>query len=673
MSKQTPSTLFELLENYQVEIPRIQRDYAQGRQDSHAKKVRFHLLHDMKKAVLESSCLDLSFIYGKAEDKKFIPIDGQQRLTTLFLLYLYAFRHDESKTPLFYHFTYETRITSREFFKRLIKNRAVIFVSDGKPSEEIEDSDWFLSSWIHDPTITSALIMLDDIQEIFHDVDDLANRLTKPTENPITFEFLEMKDFGMEDNLYIKLNARGKSLTEFENFKAQLIGRMKELNLSYQTQFESSLDGSWTDCFWNQSKKDFDRTYYTFFGVLFMNYGIILDDNNWTTAFDYQKIEEDLFDTIFYTLNFLSANPTAKASRFLLDALSEERTYANRILFHAVSSYLSKTKGVAKASFSQWLRIIQNLTLNSDTNSPLRYHNAIVGISALTSSWNDLVSSFAGKNKVTGFNQQQIKEEQIKAKIIIKNPSFAKAIYAAEEHPYFTGQIRSALYLAKTDSGYDEKQFQYYWEKISALFDPAKPKHGNLLRRALLTFGDYTLPVSQFKTLCVDDPKEAASTPSLKSLFSNCSSITKQLLDTLTLTRDIKQQLIRIVKNSTVPKTDWRYCFIKYPVLFNYMSVSHLRLRMLHGEMHLITNKLANGYNYDLFLSALCEELEQRGIKDVLRDNELGTWATHCLYIKDYSIFFREGKFYIYNEKNKEVFQSKSQNPISETADFFTD
>ncbi|POO88516.1 hypothetical protein C1H57_25105, partial [Clostridium sp. 2-1] len=101
MSEKTLDTIFKLLDEYQVEVPIVQRDYAQGRQDTHAKTVRLNLLNDMRAAILEkTSPLDLNFVYGKAEDKKFIPIDGQQRLTTLFLLHLYAFRNDETKTPI---------------------------------------------------------------------------------------------------------------------------------------------------------------------------------------------------------------------------------------------------------------------------------------------------------------------------------------------------------------------------------------------------------------------------------------------------------------------------------------------------------------------------------------------------------------------------------------------
>lgn len=51
MSEVDINTLFKLLDKYKVEIPIVQRDYAQGRPDDHAKLVRRNLLEDMKSAI----------------------------------------------------------------------------------------------------------------------------------------------------------------------------------------------------------------------------------------------------------------------------------------------------------------------------------------------------------------------------------------------------------------------------------------------------------------------------------------------------------------------------------------------------------------------------------------------------------------------------------------------
>src|SRR5579883_427388 len=91
-----PIAFIDLLERCRrIEIPLIQRDYAQGRDAE--KDVRDDFLKAIHAALsLPSESpelpLNLDFIYGSMEglDKKsFLPFDGQQRLTTLFLLHWY--------------------------------------------------------------------------------------------------------------------------------------------------------------------------------------------------------------------------------------------------------------------------------------------------------------------------------------------------------------------------------------------------------------------------------------------------------------------------------------------------------------------------------------------------------------------------------------------------------
>ena len=90
------SNYIEVLSN-KVEIPIIQRDYAQGRTDSKTNKIRKDFLDALfdfisHKQTDKQAQIELDFIYGFSEiesDNKttFVPIDGQQRLTTLWLLY----------------------------------------------------------------------------------------------------------------------------------------------------------------------------------------------------------------------------------------------------------------------------------------------------------------------------------------------------------------------------------------------------------------------------------------------------------------------------------------------------------------------------------------------------------------------------------------------------------
>ena len=72
-----------------ITIPRIQRAYAQGRSDAHAVKTRERFLSAIHNGLINNG-LTLDFIYGNIQNGQLIPLDGQQRLTTLWLLHWYA-------------------------------------------------------------------------------------------------------------------------------------------------------------------------------------------------------------------------------------------------------------------------------------------------------------------------------------------------------------------------------------------------------------------------------------------------------------------------------------------------------------------------------------------------------------------------------------------------------
>lgn len=68
------------------------------------------------------------------------------------------------------------------------------------------------------------LNMLDAIHAKFYDIKNGWSKLTE--RNVIQFYHLNLDNFGLSDDLYITMNARGKALTAFENFKALLENKL---------------------------------------------------------------------------------------------------------------------------------------------------------------------------------------------------------------------------------------------------------------------------------------------------------------------------------------------------------------------------------------------------------------------------------------------------------------
>lgn len=274
-----------------VEIPMLQRDYAYGRESEEEKRKTF--LKNIRNYIKsDNTNHELDFVYGSRNVKKskeyLTILDGQQRITTLFLLYWYLARisnqyasfkalmldEDNSK------FSYATRDSSTAFCNAIVKNgdsgRLKNNTNDNQSlSTIIMDEKWFFNHWKNDPTVHNMLIMLDTIEEIFplEECKDFYNKLNQHAEkSSITFNFLPFDNFGLTDELYIKMNSRGKPLTRFENLKSKILKeydnlketqaykiKLKSINNIPEYRHIRSLreyvslmfDTKWIDVFWN--------------------------------------------------------------------------------------------------------------------------------------------------------------------------------------------------------------------------------------------------------------------------------------------------------------------------------------------------------------------------------------------------------------------------------------
>ena len=281
-----------------IEIPMIQRDYAQGRIKEFKGKEPIindtgsRFLRSIFKSIKDNEEMELEFIYGsveerpipKSKDKEYayIPLDGQQRLTTLFLLYWYFGMREISvgsdalkdHLALLSKFTYLTRTSSRIFCECICswEKMGNVRFGDKKPSLIIENCPWYYKEYKKDPTVKAMLTILDYIDMLYKTEnttgDDYLPRLEK-----LKFYAFPLNKYKLTEDLYIKMNARGKQLSGYENFKADLINWMKSnnnpevtkfnrvvtykgRNMKYYMAFAQKLDNEWTDLFWNTLKKD---------------------------------------------------------------------------------------------------------------------------------------------------------------------------------------------------------------------------------------------------------------------------------------------------------------------------------------------------------------------------------------------------------------------------------
>lgn len=495
-----------------IEIPIIQRDYAQGRVEE--VEVRSLFLSSLFNALTqeenpERQPLDLDFVYGSYEgndDKIFSVLDGQQRLTTLFLLHWYlavenecldSFRKQFVTSKSQSRFTYKTRPSTTDFFNALT---ATDFALDNrKISTQISDCNWFYLSWKYDPTVHACLCMLDAIQEMFSGKAAGLFKKLSNIDNPyITFQFLDLHSFGLSDELYIKMNARGKPLTVFENFKAKLeqfiesyTAEWPPYKLSFRDgvvrgyeYFIHKIDTDWADLFWPYRKvcsddNTFDDELMNFFRLI-IAYQYLLDNKDSPAAL--AKTRTDIFGTagklheltlseyealgcfnqglivrLIDTLDLIAGERVFgnKVTPYLKDQYyyQEENTfkrviansanYDDKLRFFAFYAFLSRKNDLNE--LQSWMRVVYNLVSNTITDSPSDFYRALFEIDSISQLEASVLEYLANDCDISVFSAAQVLEEKIKAHLILKSADWKKLIIGAEKHTFFDGQIGCLL------------------------------------------------------------------------------------------------------------------------------------------------------------------------------------------------------------------------------------
>jgi len=484
-------------------------------------------------------------------------------------------------------------------------------------------------------------------------------------------------------------------LTPFENYKAQLISRVQRLWEDKVSDiephdFERRLDAKWTDLFWGNCRNDFDTAFKNFFDVLFTNFANLTENGGYVNSVEVKDVTAQMVEAAYYTLNYLCTDDRKEEIWHLVfNCLRGQPSFTQRILFFAVSEYMLYAKGNIQQSLDQWIRIIRNITNNTNEQTIGRAENfgaAIQAVEGLSPYWNNLLEYFANDTiNMKIFSPVQIDEERIKANLIIRNPSFAEKILSAEKHDYFNGQLRSALALAgityevakrEKEDLLKEKMFAFdsYWSKISVLFTGKEPVFGNLMRQALLSYQDYTLATGSYHSFGVDNPNDSVS---LKALFADATKkdLIRVLLDSFPTVQpdDIRCTLQETVSNANISESDWRYCFVKYPKLFKFMSRQYMRIYKGQSTL-IIKNIAANGYNIEVFTYTL-ELILKSKKKKCEYFYETGSYGDHYVTTtvggKPIDIRFKKNRFVVYDaglDKNKPeaILYQTQREPLSE-------
>ena len=678
------TTFGKLIERHgRVEIPVIQRDYAQGRADQHIVR------DDFPKSLYDALCLpkenptlplDLDFVYGSVVNGSFQPLDGQQRLTTLFLLHWYLAWVDgcseDFRTRIVIsgrsRFSYEVRPGSRDFI-----NAFANYVPDISAGEchdivgMITDQPWYFRSWRFDPTIRAALSMLDRMHEVFQKTSGLYARLIDETAPAITFQLLDLEQFDLSDDLYIKMNARGKPLTPFETFKARF-----ERHLGNQFKnappdlcngtpladfFSHRVDTRWSNFFWpfrDKKTATFDDAMMNLLRTVIMvtrdpeaaaTSADLADLRSMTRASSYTWfhdrgwLDEEMVLALITLLERWSAGPETfrcylpdtrhlDEQALFQDILTKPTslTFQQLAQFAGYTQFLVHSPGeIDSTAFEAWMRVVSNLATNTDYNRPEDLRRSFAGLRDLTPRMTDVLNHLASSDgDVRGFSREQVAEERIKAHLIGFSGGWRERLDQAERHSYFQGQIGFLLHycglkLGEVDAELERldaatanelvKPFERYFACASQMFDdlvkhPTGP--GRLWERALLAIGDFLPNVGRNRSLLTTSYDEAWG---WKRLLRNAaaggrpSRILKTLWDHLEDPVSYAGDLGRVIESGK--KIDpWREAILATPSVYDYGTSRMLRFSD-DGGIYLLRKSQMNGRHAELFTFCLYEGL----------------------------------------------------------------
>lgn len=598
----------------EIVIPIIQRDYAQGRESQ--ERIRNEFLNALHSALSsynpDVECprnpVTLDFIYGDiTENGEFIPLDGQQRLTTLYLLSWYAARKEgipSERCQHLKHFRYKTRPSAEAFCESLVKYCPENWAE--KISDQIRDEAWFPSSWNHDATISSMLVMLDAIQTKFKDVKGVWNALES---GAVSFYFLPISKMGLTDDIYIRMNSRGKSLTEFEHFKALLLGGLRVMvGEDVSKRIGDKIDQKWTDLLWPYARRTndslVDRPFLRYFKFIcrilchrkYAREGSLQGSsfetmNEWDALkllreffLDASEIQNNiqLLERSFdcwceespgrWCARFISESHESgkiladTPDRFGKCVLDDKLSLGDLTLLYTLVSYRMEREllGLSDAQFAVRLRMIWNLIRNSVSeladsargNNRLRMGPVFEQVDMI------LRTGLPLDGHAPSFNAAQLLEERDKHDWLANHVDQAEALWRLEDHPLLLGRVDVV--------GLDHPEyFMRFAEFFPASCDPTRL---SLVGKSLLVKGDYLQELgSRYLMGCWRGQSWKELFHSGREKIKKTATVLSALLSSDCPATDTALQLVvddYLVRCKTESRYDWRYYFLKYQDVF---------------------------------------------------------------------------------------------------------
>ncbi len=704
-------SLTTFLQTYKaVKVPMLQRDYAQGRKSQESTANAF--LEVLFNTLQTGQDLHLDFIYGYKEQTCFIPIDGQQRLTTLWLLYFYCYKRANQLNgvrALLAKFTYATRLGSKDFCQNLIKKDFKL--DDQTPSQTIKNMGGIIvgkDDSDNDPTVKAMLRMLDLIHVQYKECPNI----TLEHLECITFTVFDMEDFKLGEELYIKMNARGRQLSAYENLKAFM-----EAKQNIPASLLESIDNKWSDYFFEGKPNNLDNR-----GLCFLHYANVffslesstrediseaINPNKPINAFYAPLQELQHIQTLDHAMDLLvthNAQGFFNINAAFFHLRTEEGRVEYGILEYKKIAYFFALLALAKhcpkpsqKAFQDYWRVCKHFIENHRLGDPTNLKSFGQLFNFIAPGAQDIYR-FLDQHPTHSFHSDIYALEVRKARLILQDrqtkQGWEAILNATSDHEFLRGWVDFLLNFS--DAHFDEKtpfsknfnynspnleKFQQYATLTMQIYnEDFLDQHFRLFQRAFLCVGNYSFYYTNF--FYGNNPTQhfldrEAIHDLLEGSFNTGLPYFKTFLDKLSGAGDLEKKMRNFwgdytKSNAFLQRGWWDQLLIKQKGLFEFVNAKKdiaPRSRRIAFEWHdsvMIRVFLCNGTKlfYSTALDLLgfgfylyCQEKNITGLSPYINDNKEKNYpkSTH---------FKIHGKRVCADSQNKTIHIGKESYPI---------
>jgi uncharacterized protein with ParB-like and HNH nuclease domain len=532
-------TLAELFsEDRFVIIPDLQRDYCWG-DDSSSKNGE--LVTDFVRNLMEQYVnhsqdnLNLGLFYGYEVPANHIQLcDGQQRLTTLFLLlgmlnkrvgtfrrHLisdYEYEQDDKEPYL----NYAIRESSLYFLSDLVCN---FFIPNDSTVDSIrKTADWYFEEYNLDPSIQSMLRALQKIEKLIKDKeDDWLQSFGDWMLNRLTFLYFDMKNRKNGEETFVIINTTGDPLSAAQNLKALMIEAPCNKDVE-------DIDKKWEDIetwFWRKRLGENDTADVGFEEFLRWVWIIELSKSGkkdeliqlllkgdakemfpyleirFKTIYDYWNalkwIYEENKDLSFHQ-SFLSPAPTKKSKDEIVHIIGQNDCFVLLPVLHYVKKFYDRlaneeTVRNVKRVYEFFNNLIRINNVSKAVNSLVR--EAIYAANQLKDG--DILSLLTANN----VSKQILTEEELLKLKLLREADNRKELeelfWSIQPHDVWQGEIMPMIKWAMEEQSFYFDKFKQYAEAFKILFegDFEHEDKVNLLRRCMIVCQEPYKPIQR--------------------------------------------------------------------------------------------------------------------------------------------------------------------------------